>query len=164
MTPHQTLVVVVRLFAVWLGLIVVREVAAWYITGRESNDPYLLPILVLIAVVAVLCVLVLWFFPRTVARGLLPSGADAPVESSSPEVWFAIGISLLGLWLAASAIPGVLRNFLVMYFFRAESVDKSGLVSGLIYLFAQLVVGVALIVGTNGIRKFIWWARDAGRD
>lgn len=164
MTPHQTLAVAVRLFAVWLAVIAVRELVGGYIAGRERNDAYLLPIVAAVAVVAAVFVVVLWFFPRTIARGLLPPGPDAPAKPSAPEVWFAVGCSLLGLWLAASAIPGVLRNLGIMYLYKSESIDPSGLVSGLIYLFAQIGVGVLLIVGANGIRRLVWWARHAGPD
>jgi hypothetical protein len=164
MTPHQTLAVAVRLFAVWLAVVAIRELVGGYIAGRERNDAYILPIVAVVAVVAVLFVVVLWFFPRTIARGLLPSGNDAPAKPSASEVWFVIGCSLIGLWLAASAVPGVLRNLGVMYLYKSESIDTSGLISGLIYLFAQIGVGVLLIVGANGIRRFVWWARHAGPD
>jgi hypothetical protein len=164
MTAHQTLAVAVRLFAVWLAVIAIRELAGGFIAGRDKSDAYILPIVVVAAVVSAVFVIVLWFFPRTIARGLLPSGHEAPANPSAPEVWFAIGCSLLGLWLAASAVPGVLRNLSVMYLYRSDSIDMSGLISGLIYLLAQIIVGVLLVVGANGIRRFVWWARHAGPD
>src|SRR5512145_2638818 len=162
MTPHQTLAVAVRLFAVWLTVIAIRELVGGYIAGRERNDAYILPIVTVVAVVAVVFVVVLWFFPRTIARGLLPPGHDAPAKPSAPEVWFAIGCSLLGLWLAASAIPGVIRNLGIMYLYKSNPIETARLISASIYLFAQIGVGVLLIVGANGIRRFVWWARQAG--
>jgi hypothetical protein len=164
MTPHQTLTVAVRLFAVWLALIVLREVVGGLMSSRMPEYDSLLPVIIVVGVVGFLLVVALWFFPRSIARGLLPSGADAPSEPSSPEVWFAIGTSLIGLWLIASSVPGILRNLIVLYLFRTESMDKSGLESGLIYVFAEAAVGALLIVGTNGIRRFVWWARHAGPD
>lgn len=164
MTPHQTLAVAVRLFALWLALVAARELIGGYIVGRERDDAYVLPIVAIIAIVTVVFVVILWFFPRTIARGLLPSVTDTPAKPSTPEVWFAVGSSLIGLWLLASAVPGVLRNLSVMYLFRSESVDTSGLISGLVYLLVQFIVGAALIAGANGIRKIVWWARHAGPD
>jgi hypothetical protein len=164
MTPHQALAVAVRLFAIWLAVVVLREVIGGYITGRERNDAYILPIVAIVGFVSLVFVSILWFFPKTIARGLLPAAGDAPVKPSTPEVWFAIGSSLIGLWLVASAVPGVLRNLYVMYMFRSESVETSGLVSGLVYLSAEIVVGVALIAGANGITRFVSWARPAGPD
>jgi hypothetical protein len=164
MTPHQTLAVAIRLFAVWLAVVALRELVGGYIAGRERNDAYALTLVLIIGCVSVVFVVILWFFPKTIARGLLPSGGDVPAKPAMPEVWFGIGTSLIGLWLVASAIPGVFRNLWVMYIFRSESGDTSGLISGLIYLFAQIVVGIVLIVGADGIRRFVWWARHAGPD
>jgi hypothetical protein len=167
MTPHQILAVTVRLFAIWLALIVGRELIGAYVAGRARDDAYIFSLAVTVAAVSVVIVVVLWFFPRTIARGLLPSSIDrqAPVEPRfPPEVWFAVGSSLIGLWLLASAVPGLLRNLFVMFIFRSDNVDTSGLITGLVYLSIQIVVGVALIVWSEGIRRLVWWLRHAGPD
>ena len=145
-------------------MVVLREVVSGYVVAREGNVASILPVVVIVGFVTVVLVVVLWFFPRSIARGLLPSEGDTPAKRAIPEVWFAIGTSLMGLWLVASAIPGVLRNLWVMYVFRSESVETDGLLNGLIFLFAQIIVGIVLIVGAEGIRRFIWWARHAGPD
>jgi hypothetical protein len=162
MTPHQTLAVVVRLFAMWFAIYVARELLGVYISGRERPDPYLLPIVVAVSILAVLFVAVLWLFPKTIARGLLPLSSDVPAPPSSPEIWIAVGSSLIGLWLVASAVPALMRNSLVMYMFRSEAMDMSGLRSGLLYYFIQFVVGAGLIFGASAIKRFIVWARHAG--
>jgi hypothetical protein len=74
-----------------------------------------------VSILAALFVLALWFFPKSIARGLLPLASDAPAKPSGPELWFAAGAGLIGVWLAASALPGLARNLFVMYLFRAES-------------------------------------------
>ena len=107
-------------------------------------------------------VVALWLFPRSIARGLLPLSSDTPAKPSVPDMWLAIGSALIGLWLVASAFPALTRNLLVLYIFRLESMDKSGVMSGLLYYAVQLIVGAALIFGANGIRNFISWARTAG--
>jgi hypothetical protein len=164
MTPHQTLAVAVRLFAIWLALAVIRESLGSYMGLRDKQET-LLPIFAVVGTVTLVFVLILWFFPKSIARGLLSSRSDVPVQPSAAETWFSMGVSLIGLWLVASAIPGVLRNLLVTYLYASDGMlDKSGLVAGLIYLFAQVAVGALLIVGANGIRRFIWWARHAGPD
>jgi hypothetical protein len=164
MTPHQALAVVVRLFAIWLALAAARELIGVYVAGRERGDAYVLPVVAAVSILAALFVLALWFFPKSIARGLLPLASDAPAKPSGPELWFAAGAGLIGVWLAASALPGLARNLFVMYLFRAESVDRSGLVPGIVYLLVQLAVAAALILGANGIRRLVWWARHAGPD
>ena len=163
MTPHQTLAVVVRLFAIWLALYAARELVGVYVAGRERDDAYILPVVATVSALAIVFVGLLWFFPKTIARGLLPLASDTPAKTSSPETWIAVGASLIGLWLAASAVPGALRNFFVLYIFRSESLDTSGVVSGLVYLLLQVAVGVALIFGANSVKRFVLWARYAGR-
>ena len=162
MTPHQTLAVAVRLFAILLALYAGRELLGFYIAGRERDDTYVLPIVAVASILAIVLVAVLWFFPKSIARGLLPLSSDTPAKASAPDVWLAFGSSLIGLWLVASAVTPLIRNLLVMYIFRSESMDKSGLTSGLLYYALQFVVGAALIFGANGIRNFISWARTAG--
>ena len=167
MTPHQILSVAVRLFAIWLAFVVLRGLVAWSFFGPESNGPYFLPLLGVVGVVGFVFVAALWFFPKSIARGLLPAKNDAPAEPSAPVVWFGIGISLIGLWVTASALPGVLRNLVMMYVVRSEysqfgGLWSSSLAGGLIFYSVQLVVGVVLIIGANGISRAIWWARHAG--
>ena len=163
MTPHQTLAVAVRLFAVWLALVVIREVLGSYFFARREQEA-LLPIVAIVGLVAAVLVIILWFFPRTIARGLLPSRSEIPAQPSAPETWFAIGVSLIGVWLTASAIPGLLRNLSLLYLYASDAIDKSGLISAFVFLLAQVAVGVVLVVGGNGIKRFIWWARHAGPD
>lgn len=162
LTPHQTLAVAIRLFALLLALYVGRELLGYYLAGRDSDDAHPAIIVAVVSIVAVVVFAVLWFFPRSIARGLLPLSSDRPAEPSTPDTWLAVGSSLIGLWLMASAVPALMRNALVLYFFRAESIDRSGLLSGLLYYVLQFAVGAALILGANGIRNFIAWARLTG--
>ena len=84
------------------------------------------------------------------------------MRPASQDTWLIVGSSLIGLWLVASAGPGLFRNLFVMFVFRSENVDMTGVVSGVVYLFAQVAVGAVLIFGANSIRRFILWARYAG--
>ena len=163
MTPHQTLAVAVRLFAILVALYVGRELLGYWVAGRDRDDAHSSAIVSVVAVVVVLVLVMLWFFPRSIARGLLPLSSDTPAQPSAPDTWLAVGSSLIGLWLVASALPALIRNVLVLYFFRAEdSLDRSGLMTGLLYFGLQCAVGAALILGANGIRNLIAWARIAG--
>src|SRR6266852_3182699 len=164
MTPHQTLAVAVRLFAIVFAIYIVRELLAFYVSAHERGGPYALAIAATVSVLAVLFLVVLWFFPRTIARGLLPLSSDTPAQPSPPDIWFATGSGLIGLCLMAFAVPALARNSLVIYLFRSESVDMSGLRSGLLYYSIQFVVGVGLLFGANGLRKVFLWVRNAGSD
>lgn len=164
MTPHQTLAVAIRLFAIGLTLYAAHELAGFYIAGHQRDDAHVFAIVAVLSCVGIVVAAILWFFPRTIARGLLPLAKDTPAPPSEPQAWFAVGSSLIGLWLVATALPGLLRNLFVLYLYRAEPMETSGLTSSMAYLLVQLVVGAALIVWADSIRRFVWWARRAGRD
>lgn len=136
MTPHQTLAVAVRLFALWLAIYAARELVGAYVAGRERSDTHILPMVGVVSTLAIIFLAALWFFPKSIARGLLPSSTDAPAKPASPDTWVAVG---------------------------SESVDRSGVIPGL-YLSVQVAVGAGLIFGANAVRRFILWARYAGPD
>ena len=167
MTPHQALALGVRLFAVWYALILVRELVA-FLTSRHPLDDF--SVLVLIIAGLVLSgglLLVLWFFPKSIARGLLPEANGTSAQSSSYEMWFTVGTALIGLWFVASAIIPILRNLSVMYIFRPELVNSEDLRSlrqGIFYYSAELVLGLCLLFGATGIRKLVWKVRSVGHD
>ena len=163
MTPHQTLAVAVRLFAIVVALYAVRDLLGFYVAGRQRGDDWAVPLVAASFVLCAALMLVLWFFPKSIARGLLPLPADAPAQPSPPDAWLAVGSALIGLWLAASAVPALLRNLALLVVFRAETaMDRSGLFDGLAFYAAQFAVGMALIFGAKGIKNFISWARTAG--
>src|SRR5687768_8316107 len=110
MTPHQTLAVALRLFAIVVALYAVRDLLGFYFAGRERDDAWALPLLAVSFVLSACLVLVLWFYPKSIARGLLPLSADVPATPSSPDAWLAVGSAVIGLWLVASAVPALLRN------------------------------------------------------
>src|SRR6266581_7487247 len=159
MTPHQALALAVRLFAVWYALVIARELVAFFVSWRPQDDLQTVAIVIGASVFSAFILVILWFFPRSIARGLLPLSSDTPAQPSSQALWFTLGTTLIGLWVVASAIPPILRNLTVMYLFRSERMDMSDLRSGLLYYFIELLVGLCLVLGAAGIRRFIWWAR-----
>ena len=164
MTPHQALALGVRLFVVWSALAIVREVFAFMTSWRPQADSNALVFVIGGSVLSALVLLILWFFPKSIARELLPSATDAPTQTLSYQMWFTLGTALLGLWFVASAITPILRNLSVMYLFRPELInpeDIRSLRSGLLYYGVELLIGLGLLFGATGIRKLIWRIRNA---
>jgi len=164
-TPHQALALGVRLFAIWCALAIVREVVAFITSWRPQDDSNALVVVIGGSVLSAIFLLILWFFPKSIARGLLPHSADAPTQTLSYQMWFTLGTALLGLWFVASAITPILRNLSVMYVFRPELISPEDLRSlrvGLLYYVVELVLGLCLLFGATGIRKLIWRIRNAG--
>ena len=165
MAPHQALALGVRLFVIWFALVTVREVLAFLGTWRSADGSDVLLFAIGGSIVTAGILFVLWRFPNSIARGLLPSTSDMSTQTSSYRMWFTLGTALIGLWFVASAIAPILRNLSVMYLFRPELTNLEGLRQlrvGIFYYVVELVLGLCLLFGATGITKFVWWARRAG--
>jgi hypothetical protein len=157
----------VRLFVVWCALAIVREVFAFMTSWRPQADSNTLVFAIGGVVLPAPVLLILWFFPNSIARGLLPRAVDAPTQTLSYQMWFTLGTALLGLWFVASAISPILRNLSAMYLFRSELIDPEdirSLHSGLLFYGVEVVLGLCLLFGATGIRKLVWRIRNAGPD
>jgi hypothetical protein len=163
MSPIQMVALAVRLFAIWLGLYSARAAPALYIETQKLDDPIAMGIVIAVALVIFAVVLLLWFFPRTVARSILPSTSEPAVQNTSPDTWLALGCSLLGLWLLAEMFPGLVRFIFVWYYSQRTKLDMpDNVTSGAVYYIAEFAVGVWLLLGASGARKLFWWVRNAG--
>jgi len=166
-TPHQALALGVRLFAIWYALIIVREVLGFFTLPRPLDDTYALVTVIGGSAVSSVIVLTLWFFPKSIARGLLPASSDAPPHALSYRAWFSLGTALLGLWLVASSITPMLRNISVLYVLRPELLSTEDLRSirvSILFYVVETALGLCLLLGANGLSKLLWRIRDAGAD
>ena len=165
MTPHQTIAVAVRLFAIWLLVSLITGLITFGTQFSWHDYPHKTLATALIAAVTLLIVLALWFFPRTVARRLLTVSASQPQEAAAPiaaDTWLAIGCALLGLWVLASALPGLVREGVILYSSSDTITDTAEVRHWLLADLARLAVAVWLMFGAKGFRTLFWWARYAG--
>jgi hypothetical protein len=160
MSPHQTIAVAVRLFAVWLAAYALQTASATFLDARVATKG--LVVAGIIGILTLLVALLLWFFPLTTAKKLLPGPAANFAPGETPDTWLAMGCALIGLWLLASAIPHVVRDALYLYSSNSSYDDSVEFKHWLAYRFVEIVVAVWLIVGTRGFVKVFWWARSAG--
>lgn len=164
MTAHQGLALAVRLFAIWCALVLVREIGAVLISSPPIEESGLLAFVIGGYVVSVVVLLFLWFFPISIARGLLPRSSEIPEQTLSYSMWFALGVALIGLWFVASAIGPILRNLSVLYFYRPDLMNTETLRSlrvGIFYYSVEFVLGLCLLFGSRGIRKLVGKASNA---
>ena len=103
MSPHQAVAVAVRIFAAWLGITVLRDLASFAFLRQSDIPGY--GFAVIVVALAALLVAALWFFPGTIAGKLLSPDNARPEAAASPDLWLAIGCALLGLWMLTSALP-----------------------------------------------------------
>ena len=160
MSPHQVIAVFVRLFAIWLAIYFARTVPALYREVMRVDDSTTLVVILAISIFSIFFVIFLWLFPRSVARGLLDSNSLAPVETASPDTWFAVGCALIGLWLIVPALSSLIYNLWVFYMAqRNPALDASDYHYGWVYYFIEIALGVWLLLGAKGARRVFWWAR-----
>lgn len=161
MSPQQTAALGIRLFAIWLAIYCARW--APYLVGvaRDTDELGILVVTVVAALLSIAAVLILWFFPRTVARAILPAGDAHAAAPNTPDTWLAIGCALLGLWVLSEAVPLLVRSiYAFLYAQRANMPSSDEWSASFVYALVELAIGAWLVLGASGMRKLVRWARS----
>src|SRR3954468_24684505 len=87
MSPTQATALGVRLFAIWLAIYCARWSPYLFGVARDSDEVATIVVTVLAALLSIAAILFLWFFPRTVARAILPASDTAPAVPREPDMW-----------------------------------------------------------------------------
>ncbi|SRR5579871_512085 len=162
MTPHQTVAVAVRMFAIWLLFHFGRDVFSIYYASPDVIGRANALTLALVAfLITCLVSAFLWAFPLTVARKLLPPVASEPSPRASAETWLNVGCALIGLWVISSAAPLLFRDLLMQHFY-AQEFQSSGFNPFIVRSGAEIVVAIWLICGARGVLEILRWVRSAG--
>ena len=154
--------IAVRLFSVFLFLGVIKQVpdvVQFFATGDQGRAWAIFNALGLLSG-ALICVL-LWFFPLSIARRLLPvmrePRTEPPMDAS---LALSVGLTLIGIWVLAYGVVDAIywltlwirtRQVPAVYF--EWSHDQ---VASVFATLAELVIGLWLVVGNAGIRRLIY--------
>jgi hypothetical protein len=169
MTPIQIVAVCLRLLAVIWFLYILGHtytlMSVWRVGSAEVMDRAFLWFT--IGLQLIICVL-LWFFPATIARKLLPAAADSG-ETRSPVAlveWQTLGVICIGVWALTRAVPDVF--YWVTFYAMSISANygdydvpldqKAGIFSTL----AELAVGFWLVFGAKGFAALLFKIRTGG--
>ena len=155
-TPHQIVALALRLCAIWLGLKALGYVPAFF-EARSSQSPGYVFMTFMLALHVVI-ILLLWFFPRTIAGKLLPSHDTQPQPPATVDTWLAMGCTLIGLWTLTSTIPGLVYDIVL----SSRSDYEGWSLLDLLYNLVRLAIGVWLVLGGKGVGKLFRWAQYAG--
>ena len=164
MSPHQAVAVAVRLFAVWLATYLIRT-TPFYVVGFGGHDNSSLVLAsAIVTALGFVIAAALWFFPLTIARKILPIAAAAPAPTQPPDVWLSMGCFLIGLWMLATSVSGLLRNALALYYVdRSYGVEiPTEIKHGVFYSLLNVAVAAWLILGARGVGRVFRWAQNAG--
>ena len=155
MTPHQILIVGLRLFSILLfisamGLLLTQSV--------QGHDELWIGIGVAIAQLGVCAAI--WFFPSSIANKLLPSpkGEVADAPPATPETWLAIGTIGIGLWLLTSAASNAIYWSIYLSLASMDFATEfdSNAKATMATMIFELVLGAWLVIGGKRIAKFLW--------
>lgn len=173
MSREDYIAIAARLFAVYVVFVAVRDIPGTISVVSQSSGSGGSWSYVIATLVALSIATLLWFFPLTIARKLLPVMREPRSEKSvDAPMALSIGITLIGLWFLANAVAdGVYWLTLRFHVERMELIGfewSSEQIAGMATTVAQLVLALCLLLGSGGIRRLIYRYRygrfEAGGD
>ena len=168
MTKGQIVGLAVKLFAIFLFVYSLQKlvnVLPWF-----SPDVTISWIAITYAVcyglALVLICLVLWFFPLTVAKELIPFESGQPTTLSQDSI-LSIAFVILGLWVLSTAIPDMVYWSIVISQSREMGLswqDAAADVKGNTYAtILEIIIGLWLLLGAKGLKNILLAVRALGR-
>ena len=99
MTPHQIVVVGLRLVAILWLVHVVAQLPLIFAQSTINPDASDAPLVGVVGFIQIAFCAILWFFPASIARKLLPSPNNDVVHANPPasQDWLTLGSILIGL-------------------------------------------------------------------
>lgn len=166
MTSRQFVALGVRLFCIWLAIYIMTAMASfWVAVSQQPQHGNAATVVLGIITVFALLVILLWLFPLTVARKLLPRSAQDQLVALPPhEQIERAGFCLMGLWLLTHAVPGLVFDVVVTRLYHADGTlelrpqDYAAIAEHLV----ELAIALWLLFGARGLRGLLTWARSAG--
>lgn len=162
MAPHQIIAVAVRLFAIWLVVLIAMNIPYYLLNKPAQVESESVTSFMLVCAFVILLTFGLWKFPLTVANKLLASNAKESKSDVDPDLWLAMGCALMGLWLLATTISSFAHEAI---FANTRFGDQypDELKFWLAGYLPNTIIGFWLLFGAKGFRKLFWWMRRAGR-
>ncbi len=166
---EDVVAVVVRLFAVFLFVLSLRFATsiAGTLVGGEAWPFWLIAFVIATELVLWLVSVLLWFFPLTVARMLLPV-MRAESRVAVPTAWDEIALSVMGVWLIASALWSI--SYWLVFLIVARSAEHVGRIqyspehmAEMAATIVELVLGLGLALGAGGLAAMLRRLRGRAR-
>lgn len=168
LSREDVVAITTRLFAVFLVIYTLRTSGAiLQLLPQEGAGPHLVGAALANAAIGVTTAALLWFFPLTIARKLLPVLHEPrPPLSASGQDIEDTAIFVLGLWVLAGAIPDAAYWGLFL-----QQVNQPGFAeltlppeqfAAIVTTGVELVLGLWLVFGARGLIGAIRRLRAAG--
>lgn len=157
MKPHHYLAILVRLFAIALFVVAIKQSYSLFylVLGVNPQGFYGSIWQIVVNFFMPFCMsLTLWFFPVIVAKSILKPEIDQTIEPLNKQCIFSVLVASLGLYVCLYAIVDATYYFTLWQF--AASADNYGNVSNLFNEDTKANIwatGVELILGLTLILK-----------
>jgi hypothetical protein len=164
LTREDVIAVASRLFAVYLVVLSVQSIALSVGTlfGRVW-ETYWIVLMWLLYAATLLIVGLLWFFPLSIARKLLPVARDTsgtPLGETNDLQ--SIAFSVLGAWVLATALSDV-ASWLVFFLYiertRTDYSVSAENTAGIASTVVQFAIGIYLLIGSRGFARLLYRIR-----
>ncbi|TXI47388.1 MAG: hypothetical protein E6Q50_13960 [Lysobacter sp.] len=162
MSREDFVAIASRLFSVYLLFQCVGMLPNLVTMASQSGgDALWLALYALVAALAFGACAVLWFFPLTIARKLLPVMREPRSEQQlDASIAMSIGLTLLGVWFFAQAFADAVYWFSLLLISQRmpdmSFVLAADQVASICATVAELVVAVWLLFGNAGIKRLIY--------
>lgn len=161
MSREDYIAVATRLFAVYMLFAAIGQIPGMVVGISQPGGQTWFWLYLLVVAFSLCLVGLLWFFPLTVARKLLPVMREPRSEQAlDAPTAFSIGITLLGLWFLATGLADAV--YWLTFWFRLGQADAFELeltndqVAAMVTTGVELLIALVLILGSSGIRRLIY--------
>ena len=161
MSREDVVAVACRVFAIFLLVTVLRSApSAIALLDNDETQPGLSLVLFVMASTVGLCAL-LWFFPLSIARKLLPAMKEPRSEAPmNGPVALTVGLTILGVWVLATAVPDAI--YWATLFVATSHIANDYFswtheqIADIVATITQLIIATWLVFGSSGIKRVIF--------
>ena len=161
MSREDFIAVAARLFSVYLLFSVIKHVPLTVQLISQDQGEIWAALYALVLVLGLVGCALLWFFPLTLARKLLPVMREPRSEQAlDASTAMSVGLTLIGVWVMAYGLVDAVywltllvrtRQIAATYFEWSHEQ-----VAGILATAAEIGIAVWLIFGSRGIRRLIY--------
>ena len=165
---YQIIGVIVRIAAIFIAIRTISYFPSWYAgTSYESTEAEVYIFIVLYSLIMLGIAFVLWKFPLLISRKLVPEIKSNDIFSDIPFRQVQVGLlSVLGVGIVVFNLSDLLYWYTYIQTIKSNS-DPGFPIGPSVYasLYStvlELILGIALILGSKGIVGLIYKFRYAG--
>ncbi|MGH8085442.1 MAG: hypothetical protein ACREPV_09220 [Lysobacter sp.] len=162
MSREDFVAIAVRLFSIYLLLSTIRYVPGAVQLFSQDQGIVWASLYGFILILGFFVCVLLWFFPLSVARKLLPVMHEPRSEQSlDASTAMSVGITLIGIWVMAFGLVDAI--YWIVLFVRAQQVDTTAYfewlpdqIAGMVATAAEVLLAAWLIFGSRGVKRLIY--------